>query len=141
MRAEGLRKTVSLRRSFGLLTKAAAATALLAAACPAVQALSLNDAIFSAEQAKTGRRLYRKHCQTCHEEEYFETVVLVWNGEPLSELFSVMAAIMPQNNPGSLTDQEYLDVLAYIFSAGGYPEGSQPLLSSDLNDIAIEPRR
>lgn len=110
-------------------------------AAPEVEARSLNDAVFSPEQAKTGRRVYRKYCQSCHEEEYFETVMAVWNGEPLSELFSVMAAIMPQNNPGSLNDQEYLDVLAYIMAETGYLAGEAPLATSDLREIQIQPPR
>jgi len=122
-----------------LLAHAAGAAALLALLQPSAQALSINDAVFSEEQAKTGKRLYSQHCATCHAESYFETVMLVWNGERLSELFSVMAAIMPQNNPGSLSDQEYIDVLAYIMSASGYPKGEQALSVSDLRRIEIQP--
>jgi mono/diheme cytochrome c family protein len=109
-------------------------------AAPAVQARTLNDAVYSRDQAKSGRKLYRKHCETCHVEEYFETVVMVWNGEPLSELFSVMAAIMPQSNPGSLRDQEYIDIFAYIMSATGYAQGEQPLTPADLATIEVQPR-
>lgn len=114
---------------------------VIAMALPLAQAATLNDAVFSSEQAKAGRDLYRKHCRSCHEEAYFETVMLVWNGEPLSELFSVMAAIMPQNNPGSLSDPEYLDVLAYILSIRGYPAGNLPLEAADLTRIEIQPRQ
>jgi len=127
----------TLSRLFCLLT--AGTIALLVAPLAPAQTLNLNDAVFSEEQAKIGRRLYREHCATCHVETYFEAVMRVWNGEPLSELFSVMAAIMPQNNPGSLTDQEYIDVLAYIISASGYPQGELPLTPSDLRNIDIQP--
>ncbi|MFK7830931.1 MAG: hypothetical protein AB8B57_14225 [Congregibacter sp.] len=107
----------------------------------AEQAVTVNAAVFSSEQAKTGRSVFRKHCKSCHEEEYFDTVMRVWNGEPLSELFSVMAATMPQNNPGSLRDQEYLDVLAYVLFSLGYPNGDHALDSKDLLQTRIEPQQ
>jgi len=117
-------------------------TPLFAAANPsgsplAAQELTINAAVYSSEQAKDGRKLFRKHCKTCHQEDYFDTVMQVWNGETLHELFSVMAATMPQSNPGSLRDQEYLDVLAYVLSSLGYPSGSEALESSHLTTTRI----
>ena len=34
---------------------------------------------------------------------------------------------MPENNPGSLTDQEYVDVIAYMLSFNGMPAGDDEL--------------
>ena len=34
---------------------------------------------------------------------------------------------MPEDNPGSLTDEEYVDVIAYMFSVGGMPAGEDEL--------------
>jgi hypothetical protein len=50
---------------------------------------------------------------------------------------------MPQDNPGSLTHQEYIDVLAYILSLNRYSSGKEKLSNSvdDLNLITIRPRK
>ena len=34
---------------------------------------------------------------------------------------------MPESNPGSLTDEEYVDVIAYMLSVGGMPAGDDQL--------------
>ena len=34
---------------------------------------------------------------------------------------------MPENNPGSLTDQEYIDLIAYMLTVGGTPAGNDEL--------------
>ena len=47
---------------------------------------------------------------------------------------------MPQDNPGSLTDEEYVDVIAYMLSVGGMPAGEADLRPDpeDLARVVIE---
>ena len=66
-----------------------------------------------------------------HEPEYFEDVFRSWQGVPLADLFDVMAATMPQSNPGSLTNPEYVGILAYILDENDYPRGE------GLNEYAL----
>ena len=42
---------------------------------------------------------------------------------------------MPEDNPGSLTDEEYVDVIAYMLSVGGMPAGEADL-RPDLGRLA-----
>ena len=35
---------------------------------------------------------------------------------------------MPEDGPGRLSDQEYIDVVAYILDANEYPTGAQELV-------------
>ena len=42
---------------------------------------------------------------------------------------------MPANNPGFLTDQEIVDIIAYMLSVGGAPAGAQEL-APDLQSLA-----
>ena len=42
---------------------------------------------------------------------------------------------MPEDNPGSLTDEEYVDVIAYMLSVGGMPAGEVDL-RPDLGRLA-----
>ena len=42
---------------------------------------------------------------------------------------------MPEENPESMTEQEYVDVLAYMLAFGGIPAGEDELLP-DLPSLA-----
>ena len=50
---------------------------------------------------------------------------------------------MPESNPGSLPDEEYVDILAYILSLSRYPAGDSELDVADdaLNQIMIANRK
>jgi hypothetical protein len=43
------------------------------------------------------------------------------------QLLDFIKQHMPKNSPGSLTDQQYRRVFAYILSQNGYPKGDKPL--------------
>ena len=47
---------------------------------------------------------------------------------------------MPEDNPGALARQEYIDVIAYIFSLNAYPAGPNDLPGDDdgLKKIRID---
>ena len=105
--------------------------------------LSTNDKIFSKKQAKTGQKLYEQNCLICHDKKYFRPVFKSWEGQSLGTLFLVMSSSMPQGNPGSLPDKEYIDILAYMMSQNRYATGEKEL-STDigkLNSITIKSRK
>ena len=105
--------------------------------------LSTNDKIFSKKQAKTGQKLYEQNCLICHDKKYFRPVFKSWEGQSLGTLFLVMSSSMPQGNPGSLSDKEYTDILAYMMSQNRYATGEKEL-STDLgklNSITIKSRK
>jgi alcohol dehydrogenase (cytochrome c) len=89
--------------------------------------VGLNDGIFSSQQVKSGKRLYKKYCKSCHEGDYFGPVLLAWQGEQLSSFFDVMTAAMPENDPGSLEQEQYTDLLAFILKISGYPQDTRSL--------------
>ena len=88
---------------------------------------ALDGGVYTRAQAKAGEDLFEAHCGTCHEPEYFKGVFRAWAGEPLADLFDVMAATMPQSNPGSLGNPTYVGILAYILDENDYPRGEQAL--------------
>ena len=47
---------------------------------------------------------------------------------------------MPEDNPGSLERQEYVDLVAYIFSLNAYPAGAGDLPADDdgLKKVRID---
>jgi hypothetical protein len=60
-------------------------------------------------------------------------------GRPLADLFEYIRDEMPKSEPGSLTDEEYTIVLAYLLRMNGMPAGRQTLSSdpASLRAIAI----
>lgn len=96
---------------------------------------TINDAIYSRAQAEIGKQLYKEHCLICHDKKYFRPVFKAWDGRSLDELFALMRASMPENNPGMLLDKEYVDILAYILSLGRYSAGDTEL---DYEDGALK---
>jgi len=114
------------------------ATAVAATADPR----TINDAIYTEEQAEVGEKLYAEHCLTCHDKKYFRPVLKAWEGQPLGILYAMMSASMPESNPGSLPRKDYVDILAYILSLNRYPAGDAELdyRNGELDEIIISGR-
>jgi len=122
----------------GLIAGASLAVALGAAA-DAPSQRTVNDAVFTKDQAREGKRLYRQHCQMCHDRRYFEPVLRSWDGRTLGMLFETMSSTMPQTNPGMLPRENYVDILAYILEENDYPDGESELdyRGGELDGIVI----
>jgi len=104
---------------------------------PAAAARTLGDGVYAKQQARAGKKLYNRHCISCHERGYFRQVLATRQGQTLAELFNVMIALMPQNAPGTLEDTDYVAVLAYMLQDARYRPGEQPLTKADLAAIVI----
>jgi mono/diheme cytochrome c family protein len=125
-------------------TQVAAATAFLTCAVtvtlaqPASVALprTLGDGVYTAEQAARGRAVYNVRCAECHMtdlagHEYAGALAgygfqLKWQDATLAELFGRIRS-MPLGRGGSLSGQEYLDILAYVLQKNTYAEGRTEL--------------
>ena len=53
-------------------------------------------------------------------------------GRPLAELFSYLKSNMPQDNPGSLADDDYASVVAFILQLNAMPAGEKSLPGDSL---------
>ncbi len=93
---------------------------------------------FTQSQATEGRKAYREHCAGCHGAklegidvspalvgQHFD---LTWGGKSAAELYDHIRR-MPPEDPGTLSDEIYLNTLAYILKSNDFNEGSQPLPS------------
>src|SRR5207245_10503602 len=58
-----------------------------------------------------------------------------WGGKTARELVAFMQMAMPPENPGSLGQQTYVNLAAYLLEANGAPAGNQPLTATA--DVAI----
>jgi len=91
-------------------------------------AKSVNDGVYSTSQAGRGQALFQSICTPCHNTARFTGAEFVsaWSDKPLVELFKVVQT-MPEDNPGSLSAQQYVDVIAYFLSLNKFPAGSDEL--------------
>lgn len=108
-----------------------------------------SQGVYTAAQVAQGRTLYKSKCAACHLATLKgkdENPPLVgkdftsqWVGEPLSSLFDKIKNTMPADNPGTLTQDQTAELLAYILSSNQYPAGTTALPSDDqsLKQIQI----
>lgn len=84
---------------------------------------------FTADQAARGARVYASTCARCHAVTQWQggTFAAGWQGRRLSDFFDLVSATMPQDDPGSLTQQQYVDVTAYVLQLGGFASGTVAL--------------
>lgn len=88
-----------------------------------------NSGVYTAAQAERGKTLFNEKCGGCHEPARFsgDTFHEAWDGKPLKEIWDIASGTMPEDNPGSLKQQEYADIIAYFLSLNGYPTGDAEL--------------
>ena len=95
---------------------------------------STRDGVFSVDQAKSGQETFEAVCAACHEPEQFgEAFIQSWAGATVGDLFDLISALMPEDQPGSLEPGEYVAVLSYIFKINGLPSG--PVALDEQRDV------
>lgn len=125
----------------------ALAVALLAAR--ATSAADRGD--YTRAQAAQGELVYVQHCARCHgaqlEGAAAPTLAGGAFGESLKtgkmasaqDLYHFISTAMPLAAPGSLSPEEYRELLAFILSRNGYPAGDAELTADRLEQIALLP--
>lgn len=95
------------------------------AARPVDDPRTVLDRVYSAAQAGRGEQRFQQTCSACHTADQFsgEAFAAKWAGQNLEDFMDFVSNAMPENDPGSLTREEYTSVLAYFLRLGGYPEG------------------
>ena len=120
------------------------ASGVLAAQGTAVSK-SVNDGVFTTTQAERGQKVFGGTCTACHDTGRFtgSDFLKSWSGQPLNALFDLVKTTMPEDNPGSLQEQEYADVIAYLLSLNKYPSGQDELQGTNeaMKAILMELKR
>jgi mono/diheme cytochrome c family protein len=114
---------------------AAAALAILPAALAGQSADSSARApSYSAAQASSGGAAYQTFCVSCHDDGYHTAAKFQqkWSGRTVYELFTTLRATMPDDNPGGLSSDDYVRVIAYILKQNGVPAGADSLAADSL---------
>jgi mono/diheme cytochrome c family protein len=121
--------TVRLRTALAALLVFAAMPLGAQAAAPRTTA----DGVYTAAQAKSGGDLYTMLCQSCHAAITHTGTPFraKWVGRTLADLYTYIREEMPKTEPGSLSEEEYTLVLAYILRMNGMPAGRRALDPAD----------
>jgi len=132
---------------------AGAGTAALSGRRPAQAATATStlwSGVFSAAQAKRGLLEYARSCEHCHGPSLTgnptdEVPSLVadgfmfhWKGRTVQDLYARLSKSMPSDAPGSLDAGTYLDLVAYLLEANGFPSGQRDLDRDRLSALVIE---
>ena len=100
-------------------------------------ASSVWNGVFADAQAGRGKALYASACASCHTEtlegsgqipplagpEFLKN----WDGQTLADLFDKMQTTMPADAPGKLSNEQNIDLLAFLLSFNKFPAGSAEL--------------
>ena len=131
-----------------ILTSIAVALSLSAVSYAQDSSL-LWDGVYSIDQASRGETVYKETCVSCHGQDLGGNsnspglvgmgFMFLWEGKTLGEFFEKIRSDMPTDRPGQLTQQNYLDVLAYILLKNAFPSRTEELSANldILNEITI----
>jgi S-disulfanyl-L-cysteine oxidoreductase SoxD len=147
----GRRSTGRGVAGLGVLFTAVWSFALLHAQGPAEDVPRIWSGVFTAAQAERGRATYGSQCAGCHSGDLSGgagpalaggAFMTKWESETAARLFRVTRDTMPRGNPGSLSDQTAIDLVAFVLASNGIPPGEAELAAAPeaLEALAIVPR-
>jgi mono/diheme cytochrome c family protein len=101
---------------------------------PADSARSTRAGVYTAGQAARGREIYELSCVSCHTAASHAGPVFAakWDRHPLWDLYRYVSESMPKSEPGSLTERQYIRVMAYLLKMNGMPAGTEELTGDSL---------
>ena len=145
-----MRPTASTRATRMAAALFAAVLACGLAATPAAaQQPEREPAQYTADQADAGLAAYRQNCASCHGENLddgpfappLRGVVFreKWRVRSLEALFTETVTTMPQDRPGSLGDETYTHLMAFLLQENGIEAGVTPLAADPAAMAALEP--
>ena len=103
------------------------------------------DGLYTSAQADQGEALYDDQCVSCHGtlRAFFPEMAALlgdhtfrnrWEGRTLGELFGLIQEEMPQDAPGTLSNDETASLVAHILAGNRFPAGDTAL-SSDIDAL------
>jgi quinoprotein glucose dehydrogenase len=114
-------------------------------------ATSVTQGVYTADQAKRGQMLYTENCAACHGDDLAGSgpmpplagneFLASWKDKTVGDLFEKTHSSMPASAPGTLSEQQTSDIIAYMLSVGKFPAGTTELAPKmePLMTIKIEP--
>lgn len=106
--------------------------------------------VYTAAQAEQGKVPFTGVCRRCHSDNLEgsergpalrgASFMGNWEQQDLDRLRSKIRDTMPPDDPGKLSEDDYLGLVSYILQNNGYPAGSTPLQASALSGIQLMPK-
>jgi cytochrome c len=102
-----------------------------------------------AGQLSRGEDVYFADCAQCHNDDLSggamhsapplagDAFLMRWSGRTAQDLLELARMTMPEGQPRSLNDQEYLDVVAFVLSRNKIALGADALAEPGLKQIAL----
>jgi mono/diheme cytochrome c family protein len=89
---------------------------------------------FSEGQVTLGEGVFKATCASCHETSFHtgEQFRFSWYGRTLFDYFKIVKSTMPEDNPGGLSDDDYVRVITYIMKLNGFAAGVDSLKADTL---------
>ena len=121
---------------------AAAMATMAVLTVPAAAQVSIWSGVYTDAQSKRGQTLYSGACSQCHGPKLNGAAqsdqppspaiaragfLRKWDGKTVAELFKYVKEMMPTDNPGTLSDQQAIDSIAYMFAVSEIPAGDKEL--------------
>ena len=108
------------------------------------QEKTVDQGVYTSAQAVRGAKLFESNCTMCHREPGGTAPVLAgerftktFSDATLQTVFTTIKTTMPRNAPGSLSDAEYVDLVAHLLKVNNYADGMNELGVADLTGIKI----
>src|SRR5687768_15624639 len=141
-------KRTSALLSLSIVTFAAAMTFVDYTVRAQEAAKTVADGVYSDVQATRGAASYDQACAGCHRPDLGgangpalrgERFARMFAGKDLKTLYTKIATTMPRGAAASLGDAVYLDIVAHVLRANGFPAGDAELTAQDLSTIRVLP--
>ncbi len=133
---------VTLRTIYSLIPTVLAASFAISAIAAGQTKPTVLDGVYTAAQASKGDADFQEKCVKCHEGDDAGGPLLTgrvfidrWREDNLDVLYDFIRTRMPADSRGSLNDESYLNILAYLLDSNGYRAGSAPLMADALPRI------
>jgi mono/diheme cytochrome c family protein len=124
--------------------------ASLAVTVAAQATRSVNEGVYTAEQAKKGEATYKEQCAACHGDNLEgsgpmpplagKDFLANWTGKTLGDLYEKTQTTMPATAPGTLSPDQAAEIVAFLLSKDNYPTGAAALegKTEPLTQIKID---
>jgi PQQ-dependent dehydrogenase (methanol/ethanol family) len=122
--------------------------ALVGISAVSVQAKSVGG--YTNAQAAGGATVYTQYCAVCHGANLQgeagtplmgRTFLQAYGVGTAAQLYDFVSRQMPLNAPGSLSQEQYLEVTAFILERNGLPPGETPLSTASLSQVSLSGMR
>ncbi len=105
-----------------------------------LSSIGIASAFAQEANVSRGEVVFQDECSRCHVPVEMDARLRArWVGRSGGELYNFIRTTMPAETPGSLTNAQYMDVTAFILSAGNVPVPGGQVSNAELETLTITP--